>query len=269
MAQMEPAARLPTFESACADVERSASVVVEAATAITKAARALTRAAHDGDIAKIRTQAERLPGLALTVTAAAGGAADAWPYTSEQEEEYLGDPYVEELRAVAVREQVKIVSLGDRLAVFPSLLRVLPGQRSVRIDRKRITGIRPAKVVNLLKTAQTRKPRTSPEAFLELLRDAYGLVVGKDHIGVGTTLIALYRALTMLPDARRSYELDEFKRDIYLLDSSGVHRTRNGAEMHLSAATATKGSRDLLTVISPEGESHVYYGIRFVEVNDG
>src|SRR5207302_2762703 len=113
------------------------------------------------------------------------------------------------------------------------LVRILGGDRVALIDRARERRLRPTVLLNHLKEIQRRPPRFKPEAFLEALFGAYdALVTAKD----GKTrqesrvvrLLDIYDILTLLPGQSREYSRQEFARDIYLLDESGVTRTRRG-----------------------------------------
>jgi hypothetical protein len=67
----------------------------------------------------------------------------------------------------------------------------------------------------------------------------------------------------MLPGQRSQYSKQEFARDLYLLDQSGVTRTaRNSRELRWSASTGTKGSGVLVTV-ARSGQRQHYWGISF------
>jgi hypothetical protein len=70
----------------------------------------------------------------------------------------------------------------------------------------------------------------------------------------------------MLPGSSAAYDHTDFVRDLFLLDRSGVNRTRSGANFSLPASTGTKGGK-ALSFVAPDGETVTYYGIRFTEVS--
>jgi hypothetical protein len=77
-------------------------------------------------------------------------------------------------------------------------------------------------------------------------------------------LLDIYQLLTLLPGQSREYTTEEFARDIYLLDKSGVATTRSGAVLDLvSPSTAARALRRSLKVITEEGQEKLYYGIAF------
>jgi hypothetical protein len=173
--------------------------------------------------------------------------------------------YVKELLAAAEARGVRVIEEEDRLLCYPSLLRVLPGEAAVEIDRIRERRIRPSVLVDLLAKTQERPPRFKAEAFLDSLRTGYELFVaraGKKADGV-VRLVDVWSVLTILPGQRGQYSKQEFARDLYLLDQSGLTRTaRSPRELRWSASTGTKGAGVLVTV-ARNGQRQHYWGVSF------
>jgi hypothetical protein len=119
--------------------------------------------------------------------------------------------------------------------------------------------------VGLLGAAQSRGPRFRPEPFLDSLRAAYELLVvreGKKADAV-IRLIDVWSVLTLLPGQGREYTKQEFARDLYLLDQSGITVTpRSGRRLRWSASTGTKGA-GVLTTVARGGQQQRYWGISF------
>jgi hypothetical protein len=137
--------------------------------------------------------------------------------------------------------------------------------RAVKINRKKAQAVRPSHLVKTLKAIQSRKPKASPESLLETLYRAYRLLVGNEQ-GETVTLASIYAALTMLPGSTATFDQTDFVRDLFLLDRSGVTRTRSGATYSLPASTGTKTAKGTFSFVAPDGETVSYYGIRFSEV---
>jgi hypothetical protein len=252
-----------TFERAFEDAERAASAGVKAAVALTAAAKLLLKATKEGDIGKVRRATEKL----RTVTEASkqdiANAIAAWPFTPEQDQEFLRDGYEAELIAEAKKLGLIIHKRDDRLVAFPSLIRILPKDSAVQVNRKRLTNIRPSRLVAMLIASQNQTPRWAPERFVETLFSAYRLVVGSNEIGKIASLYRIYEVLTILPGSAREYSPSEFSRDLYLLDRSGVARTKGGYRLKLPAATGTKSGQKNFSFITPEGSLITYFGISF------
>jgi hypothetical protein len=76
-------------------------------------------------------------------------------------------------------------------------------------------------------------------------------------------LVDIWNVLTMLPGQRAQYTKQEFARDLYLLDQSGVTGTpRSPRTLRWSASTGTKTPGTLVTV-SRSGQQQRYWGVSF------
>ena len=135
------------------------------------------------------------------------------------------------------------------------------------IDRTRERRLRPTVLVSHLKELQRRPPRFRPEAFLEALHDAYSAIVargrGRPAEGTVVKLLDVYALFTLLPGQSKEYSRQEFARDIYLLDQSGVTTTRRGAVVSLPASTGTRSASSTIKVITQDGQEKAYFGLAF------
>jgi hypothetical protein len=76
-------------------------------------------------------------------------------------------------------------------------------------------------------------------------------------------LVDIWSVLTMMPGQRTQYTKQEFARDLYLLDQSGVIRTdRSPRELRWSGSTGTKGA-GMLTTVGRNGQEQRYWGLSF------
>ncbi|MGH9359418.1 MAG: hypothetical protein ACRD1O_09645 [Terriglobia bacterium] len=212
----------------------------------------------------MRRASERLALIIESVRQEVANARAAWPFAPEAEEAYFHDSYPGEIIEMAKVEGLQIQQRDDGLVVFPSILRVLPAERAVRIDRKKTQAVRPSRLIRTLKAVQTRKPRFTPEQFIEVLHRAYRLLVGNDY-GATAALASIYQAFTLLPGSASNYDQTDFARDLFLVDRSGLTHTKSGAKVSLPASTGTKESKGTYSFIAPDGETITYYGIRFTE----
>ena len=200
-----------------------------------------------------------------------GNAARAWPFAQEDEPAYLQNRYAAELQEVAGKNGLQLFERDGRLIAHPSVLRVLPGERAVRIDRRQSSAIRPTKIVADLAKLQRSPPRFRHQPFLESLYSAYLALAQSDTAdrlrlgGVGQVvrLDRIYNLFTGLPGARREYSQLDFARDLYSLESSGVNEVRSGARVTFPASTGTRNPRGTISFVGPNGEPILYYGIQF------
>ena len=158
-----------------------------------------------------------------------------------------------------------MVEQDDRLLCYPSVVRVLPGDQAIQIDKKKHRTLRPSVIVGMLKAEQSKPPKFKPDVFLESLATAYELVVARGNKPYNATvrLVEVYEVLTLMPGQAREYTKQEFARDIYLLDQSRATSTRGGREIGLPASTLTKGGAGVLTTVSRTGQQKLYAGITF------
>ena len=171
--------------------------------------------------------------------------------------------FAKELLATAAEQGVAMFEEDDRLLCYPSLLRVLPGDAAVEVDRRRERRLRPSVVVAALAAAQARPPRFKAEPFLESLAAAYALLAEKEgKPDPVLRLDAVWGVLTLLPGAAREYSRPEFARDLYLLDQSGVTTTKAGRTLRWHASSGTRGA-GVLTTVAKTGQQQRYWGVSF------
>ena len=171
--------------------------------------------------------------------------------------------YAEELLALAAERGVAMYEEDERLLCYPSLVRVVPGDAALEIDKRRERRLRPSLVVGLLAAGQNRPPRFRAEPFLESLASAYELLAAReDKPDPVLRLDALWGVLTLMPGQARDYTRPEFARDLYLLDQSGVTATAKGRTLRWHASTGTRGA-GVLTTVARSGQQQRYWGVSF------
>ncbi|MGH8924482.1 MAG: hypothetical protein ACRDWA_07600 [Acidimicrobiia bacterium] len=260
------AQRTVTMEEALAEAARAGAEVVAQAGKLAAAGKKAVKAAEGGDLKALRQALASLVDLGDRAGQAAVAAEEGWAFPSEDAEEvYLNNGYQQELLTVASEAQLGLYQLEGVLACFPSLVRIMPKERVVAIDRKPYRFIRPSHLVRHLKEIQTRPGKNNPTPFLESLYRAYAYsLASKKGSGRVASVAGIYRILTLLPIARKDYTQQEFARDLYLLEESGVQQTNSGATIRFHAATGTK-SGNMLRVIGRNGRERLYSSIEFVE----
>lgn len=263
------------LEQAFDDVEQAAASTLESAAGLVKHARSLQKAAREGNIARMqraRTALDTsLSGLMQTVA----NAVESWAFADEeQEERYLDERYSGEFRSVAAAKDLEVHERDGRLISHPSIVRLLPRDRAVRIDGRKVSTIRPTYLVDLLLKNQKKGSRHRSDAFLESLYAVYSDIVQGESAGRlmpddwqrVVPLARIYRLLTSLPGAGRDYDRTDFARDLYRLQANGPVSTRKEATVSFPASSGTRqAKRDLFTFVGPDGQDVVYYGIRFTK----
>jgi hypothetical protein len=259
------------FEQACSDTEGAAEAARKSAGSVVSQARALAKAARTGNIAGIRRCQVKLKEALIVLQQEVSNAGSCWPFSDEQEHRLLAGQYADALKAAAAVKGLKIHEWDGFLISYPSILQILPAERAVRVDRKKASTVRPSYLVDLLLENQKKSSGFSSERFLESLYAVYIDVVGgtfsdllPESGGRVVPLARIYKLMTALPGTTREYGRSDFSRDLYILESNGPRRTRNGATVSFPSSTgARRRSSDLFSFIGPSGDNAEYYGIRF------
>jgi hypothetical protein len=224
------------------------------------AARALTRAAAEGDIGRLRRAGQKLSEEADAARREAANACAAWTLDAETEERYLREEYAEELLRSAEETGLKMQQHDGAILSYPLIIRILPSQRAIALNRRKVAGLRPSKLAARLKAIQSRAPRGNPQTFLETLFAAYKLIAQGDRSGAAVSLEEIFRVLTLSPGS--DYSKEDFGRDLLTLDRSGIATTRSGARVSLTGA---RDPRHTFVCATPEGEVVRFHGIKFTE----
>ena len=265
---------MATFEEGFKTAEAAAESVLKSLNEAAGIARQLRKASQDGNIAAVKRQGERLDAAVNLIRQEIANASTAWPFTPDEERQYLEEGYGPELQTEAQKRGLQVFERDGRLIAHPSVVRVLPGDRAVRIDRRQTSTIRPSKIVADLEKLQKSPARFRPQPFLESLYEAYLALSQTDTAdrlklgGVGQVvrLDRIYNLFTGLPGSRREYGLLDFARDLYTLQESGVREVRAGARVSFPASTGTRNPRGAISFVGPSGEPVLFYGIQFTGV---
>ncbi len=262
---------MDSFERAFNDMEEAAASTLKSATDLAKLARALQKAARDGNINAIKRACSRLGPALSSLSQEVANATKTWPFTDEEEENYLEERYANELCHTAKEKKLSIHERDGRLISYPSIAQILPGDRAVRIDRKKVSTLRPSRLVEFLIERQKKPPRFKSDAFLEALHEMYLLISREQSstrlinggYGPVVPLAEVYKAFTSLPGSKREYDNIDFARDIYALEASGPSRTKKGARVSFPSSTGAKRARDTFQFVGRDEQLITYYGIQF------
>ncbi len=259
-----------SFEQACSDTESAADETRKSATKVVSQARALAKAAQTGNISAIKRTKEKLKD-SLKDLEVMVEATDHWPYSDEEEQDLFVHQFTDELKVATAEIGLDIYERDGVLISYPSIVRVLPTDRAVKVNRKKISTVRPTHLAGLLLANQNRSSGFKSNQFIESLYSVYADIVEqgpKELIPSGSgrviLLARIYKLLTALPGTSREYDRSDFARDLYLLDSDGPRETRKGKKVSFPSSTgARRRSSDLFSFVGPSGEVVEYYGIKF------
>jgi len=250
------------FESALSAAQGDAEAALRLAGGLIRELRQAKTAASTGQVREFRRALAAATGMLDELSATVREAQASFDI---DETAYLacGD-YAKELLDLAAQRGVAMFEEDERLLCYPSILRVVPGDSVIEIDRRRERRLRPSVLIGLLAAAQQRPPKFRAGQFLESLAGGYELVVaraGKRPDAV-VRLMDVWSVLTLLPGQAKEYTRPEFARDLYLLDQDGVRQTKDGRMLrwHASSGTRTAG---VLTTVARTGQQQRYWGVSF------
>lgn len=263
---------MDSFEQAFSDTERAAKSTLDSAGELIRLAKQLQKASREGNLAAMKRVQGRLDDAMGSLGQTVTNAVQAWPFREGEEEQYLRDGYSSELRRIASEQGLDMHERDDRLISHPSVVRILPGERAVRIDKKKVSSIRPSHLTDVLLKNQEKPGRYQSGAFLESLYAVYSDIVREENpdrlVRIAVRVVPLeriYRLFTSLPGSSRDYDRTDFARDVYILDTKGPRRTKQGAEVSFPSSTGTRRSKGVFSFVGPDGRDVQYYGLRFTE----
>lgn len=222
-----------------------------------KRLKRLRAAAQAGDLREIAKS------LSEVKQAAPETASQAQALAFEFDDEpYFPDAFLSELEAAAKERGMSVFVRDGKLYCYPLLVRVKPAERAVQIGKRTERGIRPSALAARLFQLQSKPARFKPADFLGLLHRAYRHCAAPGESPV-LMLAEIYDVLTLMPGAAKEYTKDDFARDLYMLDSSGVTALENGTRFRFSASTGTRNAAAVFVCIAEDGSEKRYYGISF------
>ncbi|MEJ7690531.1 MAG: hypothetical protein WKF76_08970 [Nocardioidaceae bacterium] len=167
------------LEATLAATEEEVDAALKATATLTRELKKAKTGAARGELRDLRRALSR---AAVLVGDAARAVETAAGSFGLDDQDYLASgSYAKELLDAAAEDDVMMFEADERLLCYPSLIKVLPGDAAVEIDRRREKRLRPSVLVGLLAAAQARPPRFRPEPFLESLASAYDLVRSRDE----------------------------------------------------------------------------------------
>lgn len=257
--------RITLLEEALGNIKSRADSLASATSIFLRSAKRMSSAAECGNVGDLRkaTQAseDQLNWLNREFAEVRESAQlDYESYLSSSE-------FTKEITRLAAEKSLRLFEADGRLYCYPLVIQIVPSAICVRIGSLREKNLRPSRFVETLKRLQSRPTRFRPEVFLECLFKAYELGSGaaknrEASVSFIAPLRDLYELLTPLPGQSSEYSLDEFSRDVYLLDRSEIVQTKDGASLRFHNST---GGRTLkaIAVVTEEGSERQYYSVSF------
>jgi len=257
---------MKSLEDSFKSTESMAESTIKAAAAVTRAAKALQKAAQVGNINAIKKSNEQLKEYQNTLELEVNNTVKTWKFSDEDIHEYMETHYSEEILKHSNDIDLSIFNQDGVLISYPSTIQVIPNDRAIRINGKKLSDLRPSKLVSDLKRNQNKGSKLNPARFLEGLLKAYKIVIGSDQSTGSWPVVKLqdiYEVFTSIPGSSRDYTKMDFTRDIYLVDASEARQTRDGSTVTFPASRGLATSRDIFPFVGEDGTPVTYYGIKF------
>lgn len=256
------------LEKALAKTETDVDATLKAANSVVSSLKRFRGVIKTGSLRELKKTIESAEQAMAALKQQFSNTKDGWNFDTQN---YIASrAFPEEILEMSRTLGVNIFEQDERLFCYPFLIRILPNELAVQIDKTKEKRLRPSALVSHLKALQNKPVRFKPETFLESLFSAYETLIrsrGKDQVGKGIVipLLEIYRLLTLLPGQAKEYSRQEFARDVYLLDQSGVTKTKKDFVIRLPASTGTRSTTGTIRVITREGQDKLYYGISFTK----
>ena len=251
-----------TIEGALARAEAQTDAATRSVAAVARELKRARSAAASGQVRDLRRALDAASALVDELQQEVEQARSS--YDLDEVDLMASGAYTAQLLAAAKAAGLAMFEDDDQVLCYPSIVRVLPGDLALEIDRRRVRGLRPSVVVGQLERAQNAGPRFKPEPFLASVLAAYDLVVARQGKPGGTVvrLLDVYSVLTLLPGQAREYSKPEFTRDLYLLDQTGVTSAAGGRQLRWAASSGTRLA-GVLSTVAKSGQQQRYWGIAF------
>jgi hypothetical protein len=253
------------FEERLLAFEARIGSTLKTAESAVAAMRQLRAKAKVGNVAEIEKTLPLVQKRTEEAARAGDELAGAWDFDAAG---YLGDGrYLRDLIAAAKELNLELFEKDGRIYCFPLLLRIEPKDAALRIGRKLERRIRPSSLARILADSQKRPQRFTAAQFLELLFKTYRRLVDADwrkrKLGPVVSVAELHETLTLMPGS--DYPIEEFARDLLLLDRQPDLRTKSGCRFEFPKSTVSKGGMRRVVAYDEQGGEHLYVGIRFVK----
>ena len=255
---------MPDIESALAAFGAKVAEAQKASDGLSRSLKRLRQAAEAGHVAELEKGLAVIAERGQEADAAARSLAGAWDFDAKG---HLQTGYLEELQREAAAQGLNIFEKDGRLYAFPLILRIEPRDAAIRVGKKLERRLRPNHLVKLLAAMQKRPQRFREDRFLALIYEVYGQIAGdawkraEGGRGPAISLAQIHGLMTLLPGA--DYPIEEFGRDLILLDRQPDLRTKDGCSFDFAASTSSKIMKPV-TVYDEDGKERKYFAIRFL-----
>lgn len=251
--------RNTTLEDALASVADAATGGIASTAELAKSLKHAKTAAATGKLAELEKAITQARQQIAIVAERISILESTWDFDAQAH--FESGAYKRELLDAITRAELKPADRDGRILCYPSVLRIMPNDQTLEIDRKKERRVRPSFVAAELKKHRGKKTGIKPERLVNILYTAYDVLVAGQKGTRVVRVLDIYALLTQLPQARE-YSRQEFARDLLLLDMSDVRSTNAGKRIELYADTGARNT-SVLSAVTPDGDVRLYSGVEF------
>ena len=255
------------LEQSLARTEPDAEATLTTANKVVSSVKKFRDAAKKGNLRELPRMIEVTEQAIAALRQQFINAKESWDF--DEETYFSGGGFQSELVEAARQAGVKIFKQHEMIYCYPYLIRIKAQERAIQIDKMVERRLRPSILAKHLRELQNKPAKFKSQAFLECLFTAYSMILSRHSeeamaTGKIVKLLDIYQLLTLLPGQSKEYTKEEFARDIYLLDKSGIANTNQGFVLNLVVpSTGGKSLQKSIRVINEDGQEKKYYGISF------
>jgi len=262
------------LENAFSHTEIAAESMLRATNNLASLSKQMQKAAQQGNIIALKRSIERLRDSLGIVQTEVQNANNSWMMTEDEEVTHLTNDYIAELHEAGGQQGLEIFERDGAIVTYPSKAVVLPKERAVRVDGKKVSTIRPSFLVKQWLANQKKKTRSNPQQTLEAIYKVYRFLNRSNadnskqkELPLETNkvipLMDVYDMLTALPGIARDYDRMDFARDLYFLDISGFRETKNGIKFEYMTDTGARAGRGTFIFVDRHGMDKKFHSIQF------
>lgn len=254
----------PSLEAALNKTELEAASALKAGQVAVTQLKKLQRTASLGQLKELRAVMAAAEAAVATLGQQFAHTRDGWTFNDE--EHFTSGRFVTELVDTARNNGIELFERDGRVYCFPVIVRVSPNERRVLLNKTSETRVRPSVLVGILKDSQAKPNQIKAEQVIEVLFRTYSHLIAFRSPKADKRIIPLsdiYETLTLRPGSGRDYTIQDFAQEIYILDRSGIKKTRSGQLLRITPAPRPGEDRKALLAVAENGGLRWYHGIQF------
>lgn len=172
--------------------------------------------------------------------------------------------FAEQMLELCREKEIDVTGEYPVYEMFPYRVKIDTENQDVYVDRKKVPCMRPASLVNIIKTGQEKLNRASFNAasFANELAAAYDLAVmkAKKQADADIYLANLYKMLAPMSRTRKEYDQQSFAFDLARLYAADLEAIKDGRKIQFGPS---RNNNKAIRILDQEGKEQFLATIRF------